>query len=273
MNFTSLRRLRWGVRVTLALGVAVSVTANILHARPDPIAQAIAAWPPLALLITVDLVSRVPTHRRLLGAVRVTATFTIAAIAAFVSYGHMVGVTARYGETGIVPYLLPISVDGLIVVASVSLVELAGRLRATAPAIESVSLREPLVRTQPSALKPDTNAAGPLVASDAGKQPSGQERAASGRKSTKGGAQKGIFTQHGSEQRSDTNQPETDEQNLVPAGLAPDLVPMLVAAHQARNDLMAEHRAVTRDALAARLRANGHAIRTARVGELLAVLK
>jgi len=41
----------------------------------------------------------------------------------------MAGVTARYGETGPSPYLLPLSVDGLIVVASISLVELAGRIR------------------------------------------------------------------------------------------------------------------------------------------------
>ena len=112
----SLRRLRWAVRATLVLGVAVSVTANVLHARDEPIAQAIAAWPPLALLITVDLVSRVPVHRRLLGGVRIAATFAIAAIAAFISYGHMAGVAARYGEAGVVPYLLPVSVDGLIIV-------------------------------------------------------------------------------------------------------------------------------------------------------------
>jgi hypothetical protein len=47
----------------------------------------------------------------------------------------MAAVVARYGETGTVPYLLPLSVDGLIIVASVSLVELAGRRRDTAPAL------------------------------------------------------------------------------------------------------------------------------------------
>jgi hypothetical protein len=109
--------------------VAASVAANILHADPNPIAQAIAAWPPLALLLTVELISRVPVHRRSLAAVRLGATAAIAGIAAWVSYWHMAGVAARYGETGAAPYLLPLSVDGLVVVASVSLVELAGRLR------------------------------------------------------------------------------------------------------------------------------------------------
>ncbi|MEO3772779.1 DUF2637 domain-containing protein [Micromonospora sp. B9E7] len=65
-------------------------------------------------------------HRRSLGVIRVVAASAVAAIAAWISYRHMVVVAARYGETGTLPYLLSLSVDGLIV-ASVSLVELAAR--------------------------------------------------------------------------------------------------------------------------------------------------
>ena len=128
MPLPQLRRIRWAVRATLLLGVAASVLANILHALDNPISQAIAAWPPVALLLTVELISRVPVHRRLLAATRLIATATIAGIAAWVSYWHMAGVAARYGETGASPYLLPLSVDGLIVVASICLVELGGRI-------------------------------------------------------------------------------------------------------------------------------------------------
>ena len=129
MSPSRLVRLRWAVRAVLALGVAASVAANVLSAEPHPIARAISAWPPLALLLTVELISRVPVHRRGLAAVRLAATAVIAGIAAWVSYWHMVDVAARYGETGASPYLLPLSVDGLIVVASICLVELGGRLR------------------------------------------------------------------------------------------------------------------------------------------------
>lgn len=133
-NGNHLRRLRWAVRTTLTLGVAASVAANVLHARPNPISQIIAAWPPLALLLTVELISRVPHHRWILGAIRITAAATIAIIAGWVSYWHLVGVAARYGETGYgAAYLLPISVDGLVIVASVSLVEITARIRATTP--------------------------------------------------------------------------------------------------------------------------------------------
>ena len=72
-----------GRRMTLVLGVAASVVANVLHAQDNPISQAIAAWPPLALLLTVELISRVPVHRKSLAFARLAATATIAGIAAW----------------------------------------------------------------------------------------------------------------------------------------------------------------------------------------------
>jgi hypothetical protein len=129
VQLPQLIRIRWAVRATLFLGVAASVAANVLHADPNIISQMISAWPPLALLLTVELTSRIPMHRPLLATVRVVSTAVIAGIAAWVSYWHMADVASRYGEEGVSAYLLPVSVDGLIVVASVSLVELAGRIR------------------------------------------------------------------------------------------------------------------------------------------------
>ena len=152
MQLPQLKRIRWAVRAALFLGVAASVAANVLHALPNPISQAISAWPPLALLLTIELTSRIPMHRPLLAALRVVATIAIAGIAAWVSYWHMQGVAMRYGETATSSMLLPISVDGLIVVASVSLVELAGRIRtveeermraATAPVVAPVQFVQP----------------------------------------------------------------------------------------------------------------------------------
>jgi hypothetical protein len=133
MSLSQLRRLRWAVRGVLVLGVAASITANVLHAEPNTISQVIAGWPPLALLITIELVARVPVHRTWLANIRRLATTGIAGIAAWVSYWHMAGVASRYGEHGASPFLLPLSVDGLVVIASVSLVELAGRIRDEAP--------------------------------------------------------------------------------------------------------------------------------------------
>ncbi|PGH46014.1 hypothetical protein COO58_17545 [Micromonospora sp. WMMA1996] len=123
-----LKRIRWGVRAVLTLGVAASIAGNVLHARDELISQIISAWSPLALLLTIELISRVPVHRRSLALGRWAATALIAGIAAWVSYWHMAAVASRYGETNGSQYLLPLSVDGLVVVASICLVELGGRI-------------------------------------------------------------------------------------------------------------------------------------------------
>ncbi|MCO1593779.1 DUF2637 domain-containing protein [Micromonospora sp. RHAY321] len=156
-----LRRLRWAVRGVLALGVAASIAANVLHARPNPVSQVISAWPPLALMLTVELISRVPTHQRMLAVLRLIAAAPIAGIAAWVSYWHMVGVAARYGETeAAAAYLLPLSVDGLVVVASVSLVEITGRLRA-APRSLSATLASSAHSPPPADANPVVSAPAP----------------------------------------------------------------------------------------------------------------
>jgi hypothetical protein len=155
----SLKNIRWAVRAALIIGVAASVGANVLHAQPHPISQAIAAWPPIALLLTVELISRVPVHRKLLAAARLIATATIAGIAAWVSYWHMAGVAARYGETGLSAYLLPVSVDGLVVVASISLVELSARLHLAQSEPPATPPVPPQARLEPPAA--ETLAAGP----------------------------------------------------------------------------------------------------------------
>ncbi|MCY1141399.1 DUF2637 domain-containing protein [Actinoplanes sp. Pm04-4] len=119
------------------------MTANVLHAMDNPISQSIAAWPPLALLLTVELISRVPVHNWKLAIARIAATTVIAGIAAWVSYWHMVGVALRYGETASAAHMIPFSVDGLIVVASICLVDLSGRIQAAAKADELEHQDEP----------------------------------------------------------------------------------------------------------------------------------
>ncbi|MBU8857772.1 MULTISPECIES: DUF2637 domain-containing protein [unclassified Micromonospora] len=164
--------LRWAVRATLTLGVAASVAANVLHARPNPISQIIAAWPPLALLLTVELISRVPHHRWQLGAIRVTAATCIAAIAAWVSYWHLAGVAARYGENSYgAAYLLPLSVDGLVIVASVSLVEISARIRATTIPDDTMSLPAPTSQIAEPSNAAAAQGAAPTASASQGEKP------------------------------------------------------------------------------------------------------
>jgi hypothetical protein len=154
-----LKRLSWAIRAVFTLGIAASLAGNVLHAEDNAVSQAIAAWSPLSLLLAVELISRVPVRQGASSVARLAATAVIAGIAAWVSYWHMVGVAMRYGETGPSPYLIPFSVDGLIVIASVSLVEIGGRIRrvtsvaepvaasAVPPAVEPVTEPEPIAPT------------------------------------------------------------------------------------------------------------------------------
>jgi hypothetical protein len=160
-----LRRVRWAVRGVLALAIAASIVGNVLHARDNLISESISAWPPLAFLLTVELISRVPIHRRALAAVRLAAMIGIAGIAAWISYWHQVAICFRYGETGAAPYLLPLSIDGMVVVASVSLVELAGRIRTVTAVAVPVPLAVP-------ALPPPVDR--PLPAGQPGDRPAGR---------------------------------------------------------------------------------------------------
>jgi hypothetical protein len=256
IGVAQLRRFQWAVRAALTVGVAASVCANVLHARDNPISQTIAAWPPLALLLTVELVSRVPVYRRSLAAVRILATTAIAGIAAFVSYWHMATVAARYGESGLAPYLLPLSVDGLIVVGSVSLVELAGRVRA---ALDGKAVPE----GQPAppaavAAKPPAFMASTDTAESAPDEPP----------TNRGDSH------NGHQPLTLLPAPDLEPVSIsAPADADPDLVALLPAARAARDELGRHGRSLTRDSLAAQLRRDGHTIRTSRVSELLTLLR
>ncbi|MEU1813495.1 DUF2637 domain-containing protein [Micromonospora aurantiaca (nom. illeg.)] len=288
MNHRQLQRMQWAVRATLVLGVAASVTANILHAQPNPISQTIAAWPPLALLITVELVTRIPVDRRALGIIRIVAASAIAAIAAWISYHHMVGVVARYGETGTVPYLLPLSVDGLIIVASVSLVELAARRREAEHPPRVVAAQTPPapspgqpVESTPVETMPGISDTRPTGRSPLSEPPSldaGADGSAHGGPPDAAGHRDDDQEADGSETGADLDaEPDdddpSDETDDMDVDLAPDLVPLLPAALAARDELTREGHTVSRDALARRLRQNGHSIRNSAVSQLLATLR
>lgn len=52
------RRVRWSARIAFATGVVASVAANVAAAEPTVGARIVAAWPAVALLLTVELLSR-----------------------------------------------------------------------------------------------------------------------------------------------------------------------------------------------------------------------
>jgi hypothetical protein len=59
------RAVRWSARVAFAAGVAASVAANIAAAKPTLGARIVAAWPALALLLVVEILTKAQTVGRL----------------------------------------------------------------------------------------------------------------------------------------------------------------------------------------------------------------
>ena len=107
------------------LGVAASVAANVAHAQPQLGARLASGFAPVALLLTVEIMSRVPwpaggwwTFGRFAG------TGTVALVAGVTSYSHMYGLLRHYGETKLIAAIQPACVDGLMVVASLALLAL-----------------------------------------------------------------------------------------------------------------------------------------------------
>jgi len=145
-----LKRLRWGVFAGVLLGIAVSVATNVLHADDNLISQGIAAWPPLALFGGIELISRIPSSNRWLSIGRIAATLAVAGTAGSISYGQMVGTVAKHGVVGWQGAIWPISVDGLMLVATLSLVEVVAKIRQLETSLEERDI--PVVTVAPVAV-------------------------------------------------------------------------------------------------------------------------
>ena len=100
---------------------AVSVACNVLAAEPSAVGRAVAAWPPVALLLVVEVLARSPLPPGRLRWTAAGGAGSVAVVAAVASFHHMHSVAGSVGESALVAILFPLSVDGLAVVASVAL--------------------------------------------------------------------------------------------------------------------------------------------------------
>jgi hypothetical protein len=128
-------------RAGFALGVVTSIAANVGHtymgSDPPPGALAFSAFWPVALLIALEVISRVQWPPGAWWSIsRYGGLTTVALIAALVSYRHMSGLLGYYGEDALTATLGPLAVDGLMVVCSTALLAIADRLkRGLTPAV------------------------------------------------------------------------------------------------------------------------------------------
>ena len=128
-NLKQLRRLRWLVLVTVLLGIGASIAMNVLHAPSNPAARLVAAGPPLAVFFALELIARIPSSSKGLTGFRIAGAVVVALGAATISYAQQRAAVRGLGFADWESFIWPLIIDGLMVVASVSLVEVVRKIR------------------------------------------------------------------------------------------------------------------------------------------------
>jgi hypothetical protein len=165
---------RWAY-LGAALGGTVSIAANIAHSYVPPLgvgpewtprAGAVvgAVFWPVALFVATEILTRVAwPSGRVWWLLRWTGMLPVAFVAALVSYRHLSGLLAYYGEEPIVCVLGPLAVDGLMVMATGAILA-TGHPRHTQPSIPVPAVPDIAVRpapTPPAVPTPSTTAPEP----------------------------------------------------------------------------------------------------------------
>ena len=126
------------------LGGLVSIAANVAHSYVPP-AQAAADWSPkfgavvgsvvwpVFLFVAVEILARVAwPHGLTWQLLRWLGLAPVGAVAALVSYRHLSGLLAFYGEEPLVCVLGPLAVDGLMIMATAAILATGQHTRTTA---------------------------------------------------------------------------------------------------------------------------------------------
>jgi hypothetical protein len=133
--------------VSFVVGGLVSVAANVAHTlyptaaqladwtatgrpaadwAPPAGAMVFAAFWPIALILSVEVITRAEWRPGFLfGLARYGGTTLVAAVAAVMSYRHMAGLLAIWGEDVWGAHLGPLAVDGLMVVSAAALLSMS----------------------------------------------------------------------------------------------------------------------------------------------------
>lgn len=143
LTLTQLKRLRWTVLLVVLAGIGASIAMNVLHAPDTLAARLVSAGPPLAVFASLELIARIPSSGRWTTFFRVMGAIIVAGGAAAISYAQQRAAVESLGFAVWESWIWPLIVDGLMVVASVSLVEVVRLIRnmtnAQAPVVQPVA--------------------------------------------------------------------------------------------------------------------------------------
>jgi hypothetical protein len=147
------------------LGGLVSIAANVAHSflpphnappdwAPEPGAVVGAIVWPVFLFIAVEILARTAwPHGWSWHVLRWAGLLPVAGVAAFVSYRHLSGLLAHYGEEPIVQVIGPLAVDGLMIMATAALLA-GGRAASITAHVPTASTVAPVQPSTPPALVP-----------------------------------------------------------------------------------------------------------------------
>jgi hypothetical protein len=124
-----LRRLRWLVLITVLVGIAASIAMNVLHAPPSLVARIASGIPPAAVFGSLELIARIPGSGKWLTRARVFGASIVALGAASISYAQQRAAVHDLGFAMWEAWIWPAVIDGFMIVASVSLVEVVHKIR------------------------------------------------------------------------------------------------------------------------------------------------
>jgi len=128
-NLKQLRRLRWLVLVAVLLGIAASIAMNVLHAPPSLAARLVAVGPPVAVFVCLELISRIPSSSKARTRSRIAGAAVAALTAATISYAQQRAAVLGLGFAPWEAWIWPLTIDGVMIVASISLVEVVAKVR------------------------------------------------------------------------------------------------------------------------------------------------
>lgn len=128
-TLSQLRRLRLVVFLMVVSGIGSSVAVNVLHAPDNFWAKLISTLPPLAVFGVLELATRIPVSSVGMARVRVWGAAIVAIGAAAISYWQQRSAVIELDFETWEASIWPIIIDGFMIVASVSLYEVAGKIR------------------------------------------------------------------------------------------------------------------------------------------------
>jgi len=101
----------------------------VMHAPPTLGARIVGGTPPVFVLFCLELISRIPATSRLRSGFRVAASIVVTGLSFAVSYEQQREFVVELGFDGWVAYVFPVIIDGAMVVSTLSLVEVAVKVR------------------------------------------------------------------------------------------------------------------------------------------------